>query len=632
MKFLSRMFCLFVALFISVNSYAGIQSSMSGSVGNIFESALKQDVGTAGTGKRYSTFKPSQAVSDQVKQEIINMLAEKTSANVSDLQVALKEVQLLSLLSPTIKQKKMETNDFITALTMFFTSCYGYLNELETSDEQDMAVWRQLEGAMQSMSSIQELTNEQKQQFSEYLNWMTLFYAEDYENAKKGKPGYDLNSIKQSVKETMGRFNIDLELIAITDKGMVAKESVGKQAAIHKNQPQNSATAPQTQSTNINAFQHVVGQYKQPSWVEGLYCGFESGIVGMNYKVTNYVYLLHEDGSAYRGLETPPEYFDVEKSRREEPKQWGKWKKTSEGYEVKIADEDWKEVRNATKMTPARPGERLNRSIHHASAYGMAGITSSSVFKNYWLFNFSGRFSKGDSALHSSASASMTPFGTTVTSSHASDDTGSSSTVLATGDSFVASSNRDTDDGSKNRGQYRLNGYTMQLQYDNGDEENVLIGFCYGDRSDLFLGNKVYWISKSSAEDELPVNWKEKINEKEQLYFVPDDLKKGETYELSISDFIPGPLKNSESWIRQVAKNDMAGLAAQVGEGNFKEGQMPIFSQPFKTKEGKNLVAVYFILNRKNDSVGYLKIVTSHADIMNRYQSSIMKAVKKIFS
>ncbi len=194
-------------------------------------------------------------------------------------------------------------------------------------------------------------------------------------------------------------------------------------------------------------------------------------------------WLLLKDGS-YRPVPTVPlEGFDAARDKAQNPKLWGRWRKSGSGYQLASAESSsFRSPPHQTVRQPARDGERLSGTWGTASG-GSIGTTG------YWNFrkiNFSrdGRFSHSNSGGMGGTLAQGSE--QSVSSQVVYDDEGSASSTSAP--NFGGGSSRKTGNTLADRsGTYRLSGYTLELRYDNGRVARHLF-FTNADRKFIWFG------------------------------------------------------------------------------------------------------------------------------------------------
>jgi hypothetical protein len=219
-------------------------------------------------------------------------------------------------------------------------------------------------------------------------------------------------------------------------------------------------------------------------------------VTGLIYEET--IYLLFKDGRAYEGLELAPEDFDVEAARRLQPRHWVAWRKSGKTYSIRRADSaEWKTLQ-AWPAIPGRRDERLAKTFTNhwyasSGGFGGAASTSSIRFSSDGRFEQFGRSSYGTGVLQSNNGFSA---GSTTTTSKAGTSTSTTVSGGATNSTespaIAGGTSRQRNDGARNAGRYRIDGWTIELHRDNGEVERLLFLFPHADRSSVNIGGVDY--------------------------------------------------------------------------------------------------------------------------------------------
>jgi hypothetical protein len=219
-------------------------------------------------------------------------------------------------------------------------------------------------------------------------------------------------------------------------------------------------------------------------------------VSGLQYSET--VYLLMKDGSAYAGLAIPPEDFDAAASRRLQPDRWVQWRRDGGKYQVRRdTASEWKTLK-AWPAVPGRRDERLNGTFTHSSyaSYGGLGGWSST---DSLVFGADGRF---ESLSHTSHGTGVVQAGNGYTGSAAGGHSGKGSWGSGSGTqgpgaggdggTVTAGTHSTRNDGSAYTGRYRIDGWRLELQRDNGTVEHQLFLYTTDKRDDLHIGGSGY--------------------------------------------------------------------------------------------------------------------------------------------
>jgi hypothetical protein len=210
----------------------------------------------------------------------------------------------------------------------------------------------------------------------------------------------------------------------------------------------------------------------------------------MSAEFVEEVLLLLKDGTYYRGEKVAPEQLNVASSRKLEPQLWGKWRSMAGRFEILASDDhgrprgQWQ--KQGGTLAPAwRPDERIAGTFTSKSFSG--SLATGGVYRSTtYIFNADGSFEIIGYAQGGSGSmAAMNGF--SASSSSLSTKEGTRSSAGGGNAGVFASSSSRRDDGASNRGRYRLDGYTMFLEFANGRREQRLCAPWSADRKRIYM-------------------------------------------------------------------------------------------------------------------------------------------------
>ena len=200
----------------------------------------------------------------------------------------------------------------------------------------------------------------------------------------------------------------------------------------------------------------------KPSQVETVLMFWRNEQAGMTMQVHTYFYLVLKDGSFRDGL-PPVQFADIDEAaaKKGEPELWGRWTREGGGYNLVWPNKYSRRLDASSVRQPARSGEMLDGVYQGYSAYS----TMYSVSQSHWSVQFSrdGHFLK---------SANRSVVGSATGGAFAggainSDDNGTTSNMG--GGNFATSRSRASGRPVSSRtGTYKLDGYNIELDYDNG--------------------------------------------------------------------------------------------------------------------------------------------------------------------
>ena len=239
---------------------------------------------------------------------------------------------------------------------------------------------------------------------------------------------------------------------------------------------------PPSQGLRKGEYEAVLFSWDNP-WIDG----------GPQYRET--IYLLFNDGTAYSGLALPPEDFNVQASKRQQPERWVQWQKRGNTYLVRGPQaQEWTALKDAVPARPGGQGERLNNTYTHSSytrnAWGGSASRQSFVFKP------DGHFEQINYAVGGAQGGDVTTLATQGNSGAGSYSNNNATITKITEPALVTGgSSRRQRDGANYTGTYRIDNYTLELHRDNGTVERLL--FLHSTPDGINIGGQGYLRKKS---------------------------------------------------------------------------------------------------------------------------------------
>jgi len=198
------------------------------------------------------------------------------------------------------------------------------------------------------------------------------------------------------------------------------------------------------------------------------------------------VYLIFNNGWAYRRPSVAPADLDVEAWRRVEPKKWIRWK-------------DAKLHASTGMMPPLEKGTRIAISVERPNTSSSSRTSVRTSWKSLSLTE-DGRFSTGSTTISSRQTgldSSMGPSTNIVTSSNKDGSFSSVSGNYVAGGGRLQTTGTNRSGGKGNHtGTYFIDGNTIELRYDNGDITRAVFGYDGG--SQIIFGGTNYWVPGAS--------------------------------------------------------------------------------------------------------------------------------------
>lgn len=225
-------------------------------------------------------------------------------------------------------------------------------------------------------------------------------------------------------------------------------------------------TTASTTSRKVKSEELVTANGLKPTEIKGIAINLEyiAGVGGAIYPSYE-PYLLLTDGSIYDGPSVSPYHFDVAKSKQLEPAKWGTWKAVGKTMVInwpakKDKSDTWE--KNWFWARPATNGEKIQGGYKTISGGGNTALGGNVmvVSASNITFNKSGQF-------------------TLMSTSGGSNN----------GDFGVSSTTYAHKDGA---GTYVLNGYSLELRFNNGQVQQKSFYF-YPDSKEAFgIGSSAY--------------------------------------------------------------------------------------------------------------------------------------------
>lgn len=165
-------------------------------------------------------FNPSPHISQTIKQQLINELANKFPGKESMLRERFSNVDIFAIYQPELDKMGYPMYNLTSAFAVLFSGAYGILQEIETTPSQDMALWQQLDGVISNNPNISAMSNENKQSIAEIIYWTMMIFAYDYTQAKEGAPGFTMTEVKKNTVDFLAQFGVNPHNMVIGDGGV----------------------------------------------------------------------------------------------------------------------------------------------------------------------------------------------------------------------------------------------------------------------------------------------------------------------------------------------------------------------------------------------------------------------------
>jgi len=239
MKKFLILFALLSPTVLAQNTSSSSNPAASSPLSSVFDQISQQAAGDKPTpavsnkpvSDKLLSFKPSSKVSADIRNTFINGFIAQgqrngtlTPALEKQVRDGFGKVDIAAEYQKLLGPKGFDVYNVVTAMTLYVVSAFQILDDLETTDATDRAIYEQFKKAFGGVPAVAKMSDADKQNFAEALMWLTAFQANDLEQAKKGTNGYTLENVKESVSSSLKGFKIDPERIQVGEKGLEARK------------------------------------------------------------------------------------------------------------------------------------------------------------------------------------------------------------------------------------------------------------------------------------------------------------------------------------------------------------------------------------------------------------------------
>ena len=393
----------------------------------------------------------------------------KAVAGAADTYPALAEVyrtltsqaDIHALISDYLGKYGMRADDLGDVIALYWFSSWQIADGGKTDDptKAQIASIRTQIGSMGP--ELKALSDADKQALADALILDMAVQQGVLEEAKESSPNLVTQLANSFTENNSKLFNTDFASLQLTPKGFVAKP-IAQAAALHPSSPPSTQLAPaagRDGSKTINAT-NILGVKFDSQLL------FVAGGPAGSLNRTERVMVLFKDGTAcYDCLSDLLDDPTLAKYRAEDPTDIGRWRKAGNVYYIRYPEsDDEAEVDADMVMGPAPAGTTLSGNFETSGGMTVGGVETytMSSWSEDLRFTPDGRFSWGkDSAIQGGA------YGT----------------------SYVGSKT-----GKPNGGRYRISGYTITLDFDDGRSETKSFVYFPRERDFIVIDDSAYWI------------------------------------------------------------------------------------------------------------------------------------------
>jgi hypothetical protein len=262
-----------------------------------------------------------------------------------------------------------------------------------------------------------------------------------------------------------------------------------------------SPAAEEAAQVEAERFKYVTepGQGLQLAEIEGIIHTSENVYTVTGLQFQEATYLLLKDGSIYKNLQVPPADLNAADSKKYEQESWGVWQRNEAGVTVQwYGSNEWLDLGSSSLVLPAQANELLDMSYNNLTGSTIGGIGFGGVVSTYSktiTFMPDGRFDKSD---YSTMGSTVTGGDFSMNTSYYSDEEGtvggtsSSSTVGDVTSGISVSTESTNPNPPATTGTYTLDGYTLELRFDDGRVERSFFYFWSGEKKHVVIGGVTY--------------------------------------------------------------------------------------------------------------------------------------------
>lgn len=313
--------------------------------------------------------------------------------------------------------------------------------------------------------------------------------------SKMIKYGMQTNTLVKSAEKT---FNSNTTIASVpTNKKTKTSSSKRTKKSITNTAKSNKKLNPKQQRLAIEAaIRTSPGNGVKANQIETVWIYSKVNVLYGGIDVNTY--LLLKDGTAYLDCEIPPNQLDVATSKKLQvagpiykKNKWTVWKKSGSGYQIKnVKTGAWTPLKGK-KVIKGRVGEKLSKQYISAGGSQYKGS-----WKYFITFKANGRFEMSSRTFNDNSMMGGGSTGTYASTIRKSDKTGTEGTTVVAGNNVGGGSSSKINDGDKNKGSYKINGYTITLKHDNGYQHTELFFFDKTSKTSFIYGDRKYWIPK----------------------------------------------------------------------------------------------------------------------------------------
>lgn len=368
--------------------------------------------------------------------------------------------QLLDAFGQLEAKLGLPSGDLANATALYVIGAFEASRDVSVDPAAYMPVIEQLRAALAASAPLAAAAAADKRVAYEQLAIAGMLVVATRARLAQQPDARLAQQLREAGRQYLAQLGLDADALVIDDRGLALRGAPAQAA------PANAAT--DKPATDTASAYLAPGKGLAASAVEGvLYSWAQTYTVG-GLQMEEHLFVLLKDGRVRSGA--PPvalDDFDAAAEQRAEPAKWGAWKKRGGQYVVKLErDKDFHAPPGQLLRSPGGRDERLDGTFEGASSYAIPGGAAS---WSKWSLTLrrDGRFERS----HSGGVGGSAGVGDAqIVAANRWDDEGSVSAV--SGANVGGGSTRRSGATKADRqGSYRIDGYALELRYDNGRVE-----------------------------------------------------------------------------------------------------------------------------------------------------------------
>lgn len=385
--------------------------------------------------------------------------------------------QVLAIYHQAVQRFGIDKDDPSAAFVTFLTGCYvGYFAAELPPDDQFVALMKALKPTADNMFAKMS-PQDRRTALDYFIVTGTLMIAQRTTLASNPDPT-KAAALKEQAAQTLRAANFEPDALAKIFGALTGQNRSTPTAP----SPQTSRT-PTPAAPRRNPFEVDRGRGIGTAQIVAIVHSWQPR--GTQARVDT-SYVLFKDGSAHEVPDIAFDSFDAAASRAANPKEWGRWQRRGNGYVLQMyGDQKFEPPPHAEVYRPGKPDETFNGAFtkyvvgFNSHSKSTIKLDANRRFERRWS---GGSYSPGVSGDYGTPSV-----GTVY------DQDGSVTSI--SGNNVGGGSSRRVNGNAHRIGNYKIDGYTIELRFDDGHIERLPF-YVDGARKEVGVGSDTFWLEK----------------------------------------------------------------------------------------------------------------------------------------